>query len=258
LEYETIALNGSNLLINSIEILAKIDHLCDDMGVDTIETGNTLAVLMESGKLDWGDGDAVLEFLRKASKGEKELDLLGLGAYRLAKKLGVKRIPCVKKQGLPGYDPRIFKGMGVTFATSPMGADHTAGPAIKGRKAYGDKDYGGLTESKGKIPLSFELQVFVHLVDSCGLCYFVGPSWETAETLSKLLNAKFAWDKNRESLREMAVNWLNMEKNYNKEAGLNEFDQIPSFIANNPEPSSKNLWDVKDRELAEFWNQGGN
>ncbi|MBD3353729.1 MAG: aldehyde ferredoxin oxidoreductase, partial [Candidatus Lokiarchaeota archaeon] len=189
LEYETIAMNGSNLMINDIEKIAWIDHYSDDIGIDSIECGNTIAMYMEAGDIEWGDADAVIELLKgiKENK-QKSLDL-GLGCYRLGKKLGIKRIPQVKKQGFPGYDPRSYKGMGITYYTSPMGADHTAGPAIINRKAYSDKEYNASNpwDPKYKVLLSKELQIFIMILDSMGLCYFVGPSFEVTKTLSHLL-----------------------------------------------------------------------
>jgi len=254
LEYETIALNGSNLLINDIETLAKIDHQCDDIGIDTIEAGNTLAVLMEAGEIEWGDGKAVVEFLKGYKEGDEKSQLLNKGAHRLAKYLDVERDPTVKKQGLPGYDPRTFKGMGVTFVTSPMGADHTAGPAIKGRKAYDDQEYGKLNEAKGKVRLSKQLQIFVMLVDSCGLCYFVGPSWENTKLLSKILNAMYNWDKSAEDLVDMAKGWLELEKEYNKQAGIPETFKLPAFLTNKIEEGSGNKWDLDSDRIKAFWN----
>ena len=91
--------------------------------------------------------------------------LLGLGCYELGKKLGVTRVPQVKRQGFPAYEPRSFKGMGVTFVTSAMGADHTAGPAIHGRKGYADREYGEVYEREKKVLISRDLQIFIFIAD---------------------------------------------------------------------------------------------
>ncbi|MHA1846447.1 MAG: aldehyde ferredoxin oxidoreductase N-terminal domain-containing protein, partial [Promethearchaeota archaeon] len=130
LEYETICLNGSNCMIDDIDTIARIDGQCDDIGIDTIEFGGTMAMLMESGKFKFGDRKAPFKVLEEIKKGTNDGKFFGSGVYRVGNALNVSRIPHVKMQGLPAYDPRVYKGMGVTFCTTPMGADHTAGAAI--------------------------------------------------------------------------------------------------------------------------------
>ena len=131
LEYETIALCGSNCAIADLDIIARMDRLCDDFGLDTIETGATIAVCMEAGKIPWGDGEAAIGLIKEMMEGTELGRLLGQGTMATGKALGVKRIPVVKGQALSGYEPRNLKGTGVTYATSPMGADHTAGLTLE-------------------------------------------------------------------------------------------------------------------------------
>ncbi|UCD00676.1 MAG: aldehyde ferredoxin oxidoreductase, partial [Promethearchaeota archaeon] len=151
LEYETMALNGSNLLIDDLDSLAKIDHLCDDIGIDTIEFGGTMGVAMDCGKLMWGNDKRVFEILDKEIRNNtKEGQIFGNGVKNIGEVLNAKRIPEIKGQGISAYDSRVFKAMGVTYATSPMGADHTSGAAIAGRVASLHKDYGELTDNIGK------------------------------------------------------------------------------------------------------------
>ncbi|GAG81029.1 unnamed protein product, partial [marine sediment metagenome] len=142
LEYETIFANGSNLLINDLDDIAQIDHLCDDAGIDTIEFGVTMGVAMDIGKVPWGDAESVFQIIREISQGSETGKLYGNGVCYLGKHFNVERIPHVKGQGISGYDPRVFKAMGITYVTSPMGADHTSGAAIPGRVASQTKDYG--------------------------------------------------------------------------------------------------------------------
>ncbi|MFW9824343.1 MAG: aldehyde ferredoxin oxidoreductase N-terminal domain-containing protein, partial [Candidatus Thorarchaeota archaeon] len=132
LEYETIFANGSNLLINNLDDIAQIDHLCDDGGIDTIEFGVTMGLAMDIGQVPWGDAKRVFDILREIKNGSDVGKLYGNGVFHLGKKFNVKRIPHVKGQGISGYDPRVFKAMSITYATTPMGADHTAGAAIPG------------------------------------------------------------------------------------------------------------------------------
>lgn len=256
LEYETIALNGSNLLIDDIEKIAWLDHYSDDVGIDSIEIGNELAIFMEAGKLQWGDADGAIRLIYGINDGNPDSILLGLGCYELGKKLGVSRIAHVKKQGFPGYDPRAYKAMGVTFLTSPMGADHTSGAAINNRKAYAEKDYGNLTDPDQKILLSKELQIFTMLLDSMGMCYFVGPSYESAVRLSKLLYFKYGlgWEKTAEDWIDWAWKCLKMEHDYNVKAGIKDGDfSLPSFMQTEKLEEIDYKWDVKSEDMDSFW-----
>ena len=127
IEYETIALVGSNCLIGDLDMVARINRACNDAGVDTMDVGSALAVAMEGGLLPWGDAEGALKLVQEINAGTENGRMIGSGAKVTGEKLGVKRIPHVKGQALSAYDPRILKGTGVTFATSPQGADHTAG-----------------------------------------------------------------------------------------------------------------------------------
>ncbi len=126
-EYETIWANGANCGIDDLDAIAQIDRLCDDYGLDTIEWGDTVAVAMEGGVKKFGDAKGAIELLKEVPKGTELGLILGNGAAATGKEYNVTRVPVVKGQGLPAYDPRPVMGIGVTYATSPMGADHTAG-----------------------------------------------------------------------------------------------------------------------------------
>lgn len=253
LEYETIALNGSNLEIGSIEKLAEIDHLCDDLGVDTIEIGNAIGVFMETGKIKWGDADVVIQLIKNINQNLEDSLLIGNGAVAVGKHYNISRVAQVKGQGISGYDPRSFKGMGVTYLTSPMGADHTAGAAIKGRKAYTDKDYGELIDPEIKVELSRDLQIFTMLLDSMGQCYFVGPSWDTTEKLSELMNLRYGLNLNPNELKNFGIEWLEMERVYNEKCGLSSISEFPKFIQDESLEDIERKWDIPPSELKKFW-----
>ncbi|MCP4760412.1 MAG: aldehyde ferredoxin oxidoreductase [archaeon] len=256
LEYETIGLNGSNLMINDIEKIGWIDHYNDDIGIDSIEMGNCLAMFMENGKLKWGDANGVIELIKGIKQKNEDSMLLGLGCYKLGKKLGVSRIPHVKGQGFPAYEPRTFKAMGVTLCTSPQGADHTAGPAIANRKAYANKDYGNLESPEKKILLSKELQIFIMIIDSMGLCYFLGPSYENTKKIALLLKARYGnrWEKTAEDWIEWSKSCLREENDFNIKAGISEKENVlPNFILEEEVGISNKKWDLNQKEIDEFW-----
>ncbi|MHA1610782.1 MAG: aldehyde ferredoxin oxidoreductase C-terminal domain-containing protein [Promethearchaeota archaeon] len=254
LEYETVALNGSNLLINNIEKLAEIDHVCDDLGVDTIEMGNAVGVFMETGKITWGDADSVITLIKGIQTDKPDSLIVAQGAYQTGKHFGISRVAQVKKQGLPGYDPRSFKGMGVTFITSPMGADHTAGSAIANRNPYPDRPYGKVYEGEHKVQLSKELQIFTMIHDAVGQCFFVGPTYESVPLLVQLLNARFGWNITSEELIDWSKSWITLERRFNDAEGLPPVDDLPQFMLTEQlEDNPDRKWDISSEELDVYW-----
>ncbi|MHA1149019.1 MAG: aldehyde ferredoxin oxidoreductase C-terminal domain-containing protein [Promethearchaeota archaeon] len=256
LEYETIFANGSNCMINNIDKIAHIDYMCDDMGIDTIEFGVTMAVAMDAGKIEWGDADKVLDILKNIRENDTIRELYGNGVVHLGKELNFSRIPQVKGQGISGYDPRVFKAMGVTYATSPMGADHTAGAAIAGRAARQNRDYGDLTRDEGKLQLSYELQVYTAVLDSMGCCYFIGPNYETMEIVANALNAMYDLNIARDDIIKLGKKILKTELEFNEKAGiLSGTNDLPDFFRKEPsDPVGLKVSFTKD-EFRDFWNR---
>ncbi|HUW89944.1 MAG TPA: aldehyde ferredoxin oxidoreductase C-terminal domain-containing protein [Candidatus Nanopelagicaceae bacterium] len=255
LEYETMALNGTNLLIDDLDSLAKIDHFCDDVGIDTIEFGGTVGVAMDCGKIPWGDAKVVSNILDKEIRENTEIGkLYGNGVKNIGNKLNAQRIPEIKGQGISAYDPRVFKGMGVTYATSPMGADHTSGAAIVGRVPSQTKDYGELTKNEGKFDLSFELQVYTTVLDSMGCCYFIGPSYENMEIITAAINAMYNLDLTRAEVINIGKHILKIELAFNEKAGITkDMNDVPKFLKLEPsEPSGLKFTFTKE-ELQDFW-----
>ena len=254
-EYETMALNGTNLTIDNLDSLARIDRLCDDVGIDTIEFGGTVGVAMDCVKIPWGDAKTVLNILDKEIRENTEIGkLYGNGVKNIGNKLNAQRIPEIKGQGISAYDPRVFKGMGVTYATSPMGADHTSGAAIVGRVPSQTKDYGELTKNEGKFDLSFELQVYTTLLDSMGCCYFIGPSYENMEIITAAINAMYNLDLTRAEVINIGKHILKIELAFNEKAGITkDMNDVPKFLKLEPsEPSGLKFTFTKE-ELQDFW-----
>lgn len=255
LEYETMVLNGSNLLIDNLDSLAKIDHLCDDIGIDTIEFGGTVGVAMDCGKITWGDASSVFTILDKEIRENTESGkLYGNGVKNIGERLKAQRILHVKGQGISAYDPRVFKAMGVTYATSPMGADHTSGAAIIGRVASQTKNYGELTDNEGKIDLSFELQVYTTVLDSMGCCYFIGPSYENMEIVTAAVNAMYNLDLKREDIINIGKNILKTEISFNEKAGItNDTNDVPEFLKRESSEPSGLKFTFGKEALRDFW-----
>ena len=130
LEYETIWSMGGMTGIDHLDTIARLDFLCDDIGVDTMSTGLAIAVAMDSGYKAFGDREAALEMVEEIGRGTEFGKILGSGPVAVGKHFNNPRVPVVKGQSIAAYDPRAMLGNGVTFATSPMGADHTAGNLV--------------------------------------------------------------------------------------------------------------------------------
>jgi aldehyde:ferredoxin oxidoreductase len=160
----------------------------------------------------------------------------------------------VKGQGISGYDPRIFKAMSITYATTPMGADHTSGAAIPGRVASQTKDYGELTENKGKLDLSYELQLYTAILDSMGCCYFIGPSWENMEIITGALNAMYNLNLKREDVLKIGKQIIKNEIEFNDKAGISQdVNDLPSFFREESLESKDLIVTFSKKEFQNFW-----
>ena len=245
-EYETIGLNGSNCGIRDIDVVARIDRMCDDLGVDTMETGCTIGVSMEAGRIPFGDGAGALKLLQEMNDGSEFGLLMGQGTEVTGKALGVTRIPTVKGQSMAAYDPRGLKGTGVTYATSPMGGDHTAGNALGMPGDPGDKT--------GKVEISRNLQVAMALMDSLGMCIFTSFVFENPDNIGVLANmmgSKFGGEWDIPKLMGLGVQTLIMEKQFNKEAGFTaKDDRLPEFMYREALPGNGAVFDITDEELS--------
>lgn len=250
MEFETLALMGSNCLIDDLDTIAAMNGICNDIGVDTMDVGAAIAVAMEAGKLAWGDGARALELVREISQGTDLGRLIGNGAQFTGKALGVARIPTVKGQSLAGYDPRGLKGTGVTYATSPMGADHTCGNALPS-PANPDYDH---TAAQGQGPVSQFLQRYWAAIDSLGVCLFaaIAPldmpelTKHLIDCVSLVLDDTLGED----YLLRMGAMVLSEERKFNTAAGMTaEDDRLPKFFSQDALAPSGLTFDVAEAEL---------
>ncbi|MDP7638440.1 MAG: aldehyde ferredoxin oxidoreductase C-terminal domain-containing protein [Candidatus Hydrogenedentes bacterium] len=249
-EYETIWAHGANCGINDLESIAEADRLCDDYGRDTIEMGCAIGVAMDAGVKEFGDGPGAIELLNEVGAGTPLGRILGNGAAVTGQTYGVERVPVVKRQGLPAYDPRSIKGIGVTYATTPMGADHTAGYAVT-TNLSGKVD--GL-KPDGQVDLSRALQLTTASLDSAGLCIFVAFAAldipEGAAAIPKMLNALLGWELGDDGLAAYGQEVIAAELAFNKGAGFsNEDDRLPEFFVRDELAPHGTVFDVPDEEL---------
>jgi aldehyde:ferredoxin oxidoreductase len=248
LEYETIGLLGSNCGIFDLDAVAQMDRICDDYGIDTIEIGNALAVAMEGGLLKFGDIEEAKKLLHEVGRGGLLGRLLGQGALTTGKVLGVRRVPVVKGQGLAAYDPRALKGTGVTYATSPMGADHTAGNCLPGRGGV------NIYEPHGQVELSRTLQIVTSICDTLGFCLFVGAVPENLGVFADLLGSYLGSPMDTEELVELGKQVLRTEVEFNRRAGITEAaNRLPRFFTTEPLGERQLVFDVPVEDLQGFY-----
>jgi aldehyde:ferredoxin oxidoreductase len=242
LEFETIALMGSNLEISDIDGLARLDHLCDDIGLDTIEIGNAIGVTLEAGLAPFGDWRRVVGLLEEVRRGTPLGRILGGGTELTARAFGIDRVPAVKGQGLPAWEPRTLKAMGITYATSPQGGDHTAG-LVTARNVTPDT----------LLKASRHEQILQAAVDSVGLCQFSNP---TEADMARLVSAEYGVEWGQEDVLEMGRRVLKEERDFNLRAGFGrDADYLPEFLRTEPlhTPDGDMVFDLPDELLESFW-----
>ncbi len=233
LEFETLTLLGANCAIASWEDVADLDRLCDEVGLDTIETGAAIAILMDSGGLEWGDAEGAKRILHEIAEGTDLGKAIGNGAVAIGKKQKHARVPAVKGQAIPAWDPRPLKATGVTYLTSAMGADHTAGLIVNP----------GLPEEEWA-RASQEVQLVNAATDSSGFCQFLQPTLEDIATFYSLLYGEKI---SREQVADMGWQCMQDEWEFNRRAGWkNDEDVMPDCMKEDAIGPAKVVWDVKD------------
>jgi aldehyde:ferredoxin oxidoreductase len=248
LEYETISLMGSNLGIGDLDQLARLNWEANDLGLDSIDIGAALGVAAEAGLMRFGDAARALELLDEIRRGTPLGRTLGHGAAMTAKVLGVRRAPVVKNQAMSAYDPRAIKGTGVTYATSPQGADHTAGLTVRAKVNHLDP--------QGQAELSRKVQINAAGYDTLGVCAFAGFGFAAApETVPALLNARYGWETGPEILQELGRITLRLELEFNRQAGFTSADdRLPEWMTTEPLPPNAAVFDVPDADLDGVFN----
>ncbi|PYM20062.1 MAG: aldehyde ferredoxin oxidoreductase [Candidatus Rokuibacteriota bacterium] len=223
-EYETLGLLGSNCGITEPDDLAQLNFVANDLGVDTIETGAMLAVLMEAGLGRFGDAKFMADCLAEIRQGTENGRIWALGTARVGAHYGVRRVPVIKKQAISAYDPRVVEATGITMMATAQGADHTAGnlPRLKTREM----------DTESLITQSLAQQVKVAANDSLGLCVF-GQSVSNTNTefLANALNAAHGTSFTKDFFEELGREALKLEAEFNRRAGFTEKDdELPAFF----------------------------
>ena len=254
LEYETIWSMGGMTGIADLDTIAYLDFLCDDIGLDTMNTGVAVAVAMDAGYKNFGDSPAAIAMVEEIGQGTEMGKILGNGPVAVGRHFNHSRIPAVKGQSIAAYDPRAMQGIGVTYATSPMGADHTAGNLVG---QYMAKRLDPL-KAEGQVEASRNAQIFISFVDCIGLCLFASgilASKEGGEALFKAINAKLGSQFGPEDMVKIGIRVLLAEREFNRQAGFTaKDDRLPEFFYNEPLLPHNTVFVVTNEELDETFN----
>lgn len=244
-EYENIAMLGTNLGITDPDAIARLKYLCDDLGVDAVETGSSLGLAAEAGKMRFGDWESAMRLMGEIEKGTPLGAALGNGVVATAQYLNIDRVPAHKGQALPAHDPRSVKGTGVTYLTSPMGADHTAGLTYRMPK-----------EKEKQAKNSLKSQIQAATCDAFGYCLNAVPGGRGSIYLflAELMNGRYGLDLLPEDIMEIGKQTLRDQLAFNRTAEFSRKDSVPAgLIWEERLGPGGHVFDVDEKEIRDFW-----
>ena len=266
-EYETIYAFGGLCMVSEMEEIAYLNDLCDRLGMDTITAGNLCALAMEATALkrlddpiQYGDVDAIADMIRKIASREGIGNVLAEGIVPASKHWGVEDL-AIHVKGLEpaGYDPRVLKGMGLTFATSPRGACHLRTtfykPELAGMIPPGQIDH------KAEMLIDYEDRL--NIFDTLILCRFYRDLY-TWEELEKVIYLTTGVPSSKAALRTIASSIANMTRQFNINEGLQPGDdRLPQRLHAEALPSGDALtagemeYMLKDYYMLRGWDKQG-
>jgi aldehyde:ferredoxin oxidoreductase len=245
LEYETISLMGTNLEIDSLDSIGRLNWQVNDLGLDSIEIGGALGVAAEAGLMRWGNEEDALKLIDEIRRGTELGRVIGNGAVSVGKKYNIERVPAVKGQAMSGYEPRSIKGTGVTYATTPQGADHTSGLTIRAKVNHLDPN--------AQKEASLNAQLNMAGYDSLGACIFAGFGYAATPdgVVKRLLRSRYGWDDLPDNiLHAIGKEVIKMEREFNRRAGFTaKDDRLPEWMTKEAIPENGAVFDVSEEVL---------
>jgi aldehyde:ferredoxin oxidoreductase len=227
-EYETLGLLGTNCGIAEPDQLAQLNYIANDLGIDTIETGATLAVLMDAGLAPFGDLDFMVDCLAQIGAGTDMGRIWAQGTARVGEYYNVQRVPVIKKQAISAYDPRVVEVTGITMMVTAQGADHTAGnlPRLKTREM----------QPADMISQSLLHQTRVAANDSLGFCIFgMTVTNFNQDFVVDAINSAHGTALTPAFFEALGRETLRLEREFNCQAGFGvEDDELPAFFYAEP------------------------
>jgi aldehyde:ferredoxin oxidoreductase len=238
MEYENLFALGSLCGVGEADDVIRASQLCDDLGLDTISAGGTIAFAMECVErgfwdvpwLKFGDGQALLQAIEWIGRRHDVGDMLADGSRRLAHKIGhdtIEFAPQVKGLEIPGYEPRALQTMGLGFAVAARGADHNRSSAYEVDIAEGARRH-DLRPTDAMQAVETEDRAAI--MDSMILCKFLrGVFTDLYEEAAEMLRKVTGWDVDSEELEETARRIITAKKWFNIRAGWKpDEDTLPA------------------------------
>ncbi|MDR0469952.1 MAG: aldehyde ferredoxin oxidoreductase [Peptococcaceae bacterium] len=244
-QYENIALLGSNLCIDNLDDLARLNHQVNDLGLDAIETGAALGVAAEAGIVKFGDASGFLKLMDEVRAGTPIGRVIGNGTRVTGEVFGINDLPTSKNQAFPGYDPRALKGNGVTFAVNPMGGDHTLG------NCYGSRGQVPPLATEGQGDLSRNTQVQMAALENLGFCIFARSYlFKQPELFTKMIFGITGQQMTVDEFWAQGTETTRIEREYNVKAGISpSMDRLPEYMYREPLPPTNAVFDLTTEEL---------
>lgn len=245
MQYENIALLGSNLGMDNLDAVARLNYEINDLGLDTIETGCALGVALDMGYGKFGSEADCMALINEIWRNTILGRLIGNGALLTGQVLGCERIPTGKGQGFAGYDPRALKGNGVTYSMSTMGGDHTAGNCFGSRATVDPLG----AENQGE--LSKKLQIEIGTLDCIGLCMFArGPLFADPGILADIVNYRAGSNYDKETIWNLGIKTLQVEREFNIRAGVSPaYDKLPEYLYEEPLGPTNAVFNLTEEEM---------
>jgi aldehyde:ferredoxin oxidoreductase len=242
IEYETMALMGSNLCVTDLDAIATMNRIANDAGVDTLDVGAAIGVAMEAGLAEFGDTTAAVNLMEEVRELTPLGRILASGCKIAAQVLGVRHAPHVLGQAIPAYEPRGTKGMAMTYLSSPMGADHTFGFTLR------DEDVP--TSKEGKVALSKKFQVIGSRMDAMGMCNFVRYSVRDDMTpLLDLIKFRYGVHISDVEFDDIVKETLKIEHQFNSDAGIGAWEyRFTETFYETAQPETGEVMDITDEE----------
>jgi aldehyde:ferredoxin oxidoreductase len=252
LEYETIWSMGGMIGNDDLDTIARLDFLCDDIGLDTMSTGVAIAVAMDAGHAEFGDGNAAIKMVEEVAQGTVFGKHIGNGPAAVGKHFNHDRVPVIKGQSIAAYDPRALQGMAVTYATTPMGGDHTAGWIVDQNLA----DFGGTLDphsAEGQVDASRASQIHMAAVDTVGICDFAQTGFGGPDGLGTVCNmvaSKLGKAFGESDWEALGKSIIKAELDFNRKAGFtSKDDRLPKMFYEEPLPPHNTVVVVTDDDM---------
>jgi aldehyde:ferredoxin oxidoreductase len=239
-EYQTIAAFGTNVMNADIKQVARMNRLCNQLGMDTVSCGSTLALAMhlrETGvldiDLDWGDTEKMADMIQAIAAREGQGNLLAEGSKRLGDSVGASdQVIHVKGMEVPNHDPRAFSGMATIYSIAARGATHLEGDMYSVDMGADVRELGinsgDRLDNEGKGAIAARAQDYRAFFDLLVMCHF---AILPLQTVVDLLRMATGCNMNLNDMLTFGARSVTMKRLFNLKCGLKpEDDTLPTEL----------------------------